>query len=64
MLRRASIWGLLFAFACILATPALAQTTNGVIAGEVKDAQGGVLPGVTVTGRNVDTGASRTDTSA
>src|SRR5882672_4823673 len=60
MLRGVSIRVLLFAFACGLAMPALAQTTNGVIAGEVKDAQGGVLPGVTVTSRNVDTGASRT----
>jgi hypothetical protein len=41
------------------ALPAIAQTTNGVIAGIVSDAQGGVLPGVTVTARNVDTGAMR-----
>ena len=60
MLRRASIAALVFAFACGLATPAMAQTTNGVISGIINDAQGGVLPGVTVTGRNVDTGATRT----
>src|ERR1051325_6712665 len=42
-----------------LAVPATAQTTNGVIAGIVSDAQGGVLPGVTVTGRNVETGITR-----
>src|SRR3954471_7400345 len=59
MLRRVSIAALLLALAW-MATPAMAQTTNGVIAGIVSDAQGGVLPGVTVTGRNVDTGASRT----
>ena len=48
MLRRASITALLFAFACGMATPAMAQTTNGVIARESSDdAQGGVLPGVT-----------------
>src|SRR5918993_1198806 len=41
-------------------TPAAAQTTNGAIAGTVSDAQGGVLPGVTVTLRNADTGLSRT----
>ena len=46
-----------------MATPAMAQTTNGVIAGIISDAQGGVLPGVTVTARNVDTGAMRTITT-
>ena len=60
MLRRASIAALLLAFACGMATPAMAQTTNGVISGIINDAQGGVLPGVTVTGRNLDTGISRT----
>src|SRR5258706_47179 len=60
MLRRASIAALLFAFACGVATPSMAQTTNGVISGIINDAQGGVLPGVTVTGRNVDTGITRT----
>src|SRR5438093_4728867 len=59
MLRRVSIAALLLALAC-MATPPMAQTTNGVIAGIVSDAQGGVLPGVTVTARNVDTGATRT----
>ena len=61
MFRRASIWGLLFAFAFAfgVATPAMAQTTNGVISGIISDAQGGVLPGVTVTGRNPDTGVTR-----
>src|SRR6185503_8182776 len=48
----------LFTFA-FMAAPAMAQTTNGVIAGIISDAQGGVLPGVTVTARNVDTGAMR-----
>ena len=43
-----------------MATPAMAQTTNGVISGIISDAQGGVLPGVTVTARNVDTGITRT----
>ena len=43
-----------------LAVPATAQTTNGVISGIVSDAQGGVLPGVTVTGRNIETGITRT----
>ena len=60
MLRRVSIAALVFAFACGVATTAMAQTTNGVISGIINDAQGGVLPGVTVTGRNVDTGITRT----
>src|SRR5258706_836446 len=60
MLRRASIAALLFAFACGVATPSMAQTTNGVISGIINDAQGGVLPGVTVTGRTVDRGIRRT----
>ena len=46
-----------------MAPPAMAQTTNGVIAGIISDAQGGVLPGVTVTARNVDTGATRNITT-
>ena len=59
MLRRASIAVVLFSCA-FMAAPAMAQTTNGVISGIISDAQGGVLPGVTVTTRNVDTGAART----
>jgi hypothetical protein len=43
-----------------VAMPATAQTTNGVISGIISDAQGGVLPGVTVTARNAETGLSRT----
>jgi hypothetical protein len=39
-----------------LAAPAMAQGERGVIGGTVADAQGGVLPGVTVTARNVNTG--------
>ncbi len=43
-----------------LAVPAGAQTTGGAIVGAVSDAQGGVLPGVTLTARNADTGMTRT----
>src|SRR5436190_10821618 len=60
MLRRASIAALLLALAFGVASPAVAQTTTGVISGVIQDAQGGVLPGVTVTARNTDTGAIRT----
>ena len=37
-----------------------AQGTGGVIAGTIKDAQGGVLPGVSLTIRNAESGVSRT----
>src|SRR5438552_12620217 len=60
MFRRVSIAALLFA-SIAAAIPAAAQTTNGVISGIVSDAQGGVLPGVTVTGRNIETGITRTE---
>jgi hypothetical protein len=44
-----------------LAAPAMAQSTaaNGSIEGTISDASGGVLPGVTVTVYNVDTGTER-----
>ena len=46
----------------VLATSALAQgqAVNGTIEGTVTDESGAVLPGVTVTVTNTDTGASRT----
>lgn len=39
---------------------AAAQTTTGLIAGTVSDDQAGVLPGVTVTARNIESGFTRT----
>src|SRR6266545_171280 len=39
-----------------LAASAAAQGERGIIGGTVADAQGGVLPGVTVTARNINTG--------
>ena len=62
MLRRVLVTALLFVLA-FAAAPAMAQTTNGVISGIISDAQGGVLPGVTVTARNVDTGVTRDGTT-
>src|SRR5918994_5046004 len=48
-------------FGLALASPPMAaQTTNGVISGIVSDAQGAVLPGVTMTLRNAETGLART----
>jgi hypothetical protein len=45
-----------------LTAPAFAQSqgANGAIEGTVSDSSGGVLPGVSVTVTNLDTGASRT----
>jgi carboxypeptidase family protein len=47
---------------CLLgvAASAMAQATGGVVVGTVADAQGAVLPGATVTLRNVETGVVRT----
>jgi hypothetical protein len=43
-----------------LSAPAAAQGERGVIGGTVTDAQGGVLPGVTITARNNSTGFTQT----
>jgi len=45
----------------VCCAPAAAQSTaaNGSIEGTITDASGGVLPGVTVTVTNVETGAER-----
>src|SRR5687768_10789208 len=40
---------------------AVAQTVSGEIRGTVRDSSGGVLPGVTVTAVNVNTGLKRTE---
>ena len=42
------------------AAPALAQQTTGTITGRLVDGQGAAVPGVTVTGRNTQTGFIRT----
>src|SRR5687768_13864553 len=44
----------------VLAAPALAQSTGGSLLGTITDDQGGVLPGVTVSARNTETGLTRT----
>ena len=43
-----------------VAVPAWAQGTGASITGVITDAQGGVLPGVTLTARNIETGIIRT----
>lgn len=59
MFRR--VIGVLAAVLLAGAVPAAAQSqaTNGTIEGIVRDASGGVLPGVTVSVKNVDTGLER-----
>ena len=52
-------WKLVLVLSLILAVPALAQTVTGTIQGTVTDRSGGVLPGVTVTIRNAETGLTR-----
>ncbi len=54
---------LLFAAGLIWPAAAHAQVVTGQISGVVSDASGGVLPGATVTGLNVDTGVSRVATT-
>ncbi|MEO5896762.1 MAG: TonB-dependent receptor, partial [Vicinamibacterales bacterium] len=55
---------LIFVLAALLAAalPARAQSTavNGTIEGTIKDVSGAVLPGVSVTVRNINTGDTRT----
>ena len=47
----------LAALACALAAPVYAQ--NAQLSGVVRDSSGAVIPGVTITTRNVDTGLTR-----
>ncbi len=59
--RRAFRIAILFLSALASAAPAAAQgEASAIVSGIVADAQGGVLPGVTVLLRNVDYGAVRT----
>ena len=50
MKRLSIVLALLLAFA----VPAFAQIQGGSINGTIKDEQGGVLPGVTITAQGVD----------
>ena len=58
---RARQTGAGFALALLVATPALAQETRATVTGIVKDAQGAVVPGVTVTALNTDTNVATED---
>jgi Carboxypeptidase regulatory-like domain/TonB dependent receptor/TonB-dependent Receptor Plug Domain len=57
------LWAVAFAL-LLMAIPASAQLPTGTILGNVKDTTGASVPGAMVTIRNIDTGASRTITSA
>jgi hypothetical protein len=60
-LRTKAVWSLAaaFCFALLCAAPVGAQTvTTGNITGSVTDAQGGVLPGASVTAVHTDTDTS------
>jgi hypothetical protein len=61
VLRRSLVFALGFALA--LAASAAGQATTGSIRGQVRDQQGAVIPGATVTIRNVDTNFERTATT-
>jgi len=60
MQRIARFGTLLVVLALVCAGPAAAQNTSGAIAGTITDTQGGVLPGVTLTVTNAETGVART----
>ncbi len=58
-MHRTRIW-LLRAAVLAVAVPVAAQEFRGAISGTVTDSTGGVLPGVTVTVTNRDTGVLQT----
>ncbi|MGB2712788.1 MAG: TonB-dependent receptor [Vicinamibacterales bacterium] len=62
-MRRILIAACAFAALAVVAPEALAQQTAGNITGRITDDQGAAVPGVSVTGRNTETGFVRTDVS-
>jgi hypothetical protein len=59
---RITRWVVACALAAIaISGTAIAQTVTGEIRGTVRDSSGGVLPGVTVTAINVNTGLKRSE---
>lgn len=62
-MRKTSIIGLVLTFMFVAVTTALGQTETGQITGTVKDPNGAVLPGATVTAKNIGTNAERSVTA-
>ncbi len=58
-MRKASLVGVLLAFALAWTTPVAAQELRGSIEGTVKDTSGGVLPGVTVEAKHLATNSAQ-----
>ena len=61
--RRLRIWQAFFLTLLVIgsAVPVAGQgSASAVVTGVIKDAQGGVLPGVTATLRNAESGVTRT----
>jgi hypothetical protein len=59
MIRIRQVVGFALLILSVSAVVALAQDTTGTILGTITDASGAVLPGVTVTVKNIDTSQSR-----
>ena len=57
-MRRLAVSGVMFVMWCGGATLVNAQVITGTVEGRVKDSQGGVLPGATITAINAGTAAS------
>src|SRR6185436_3528859 len=55
-MRMLSVLGSLLVLGMIVALPAIADAQDSVMTGTVTDSTGAVLPGVTVTATNVDSG--------
>ena len=47
--RRALSWAIAVGLCLVMVAPVAAQTTSASVFGQVKDAQGGALPGATIT---------------
>ncbi|MBI3895448.1 MAG: TonB-dependent receptor [Acidobacteria bacterium] len=59
-MKKRCFWQALVVWVGFLGATAMAQVTTGTISGSVQDSTGAVIPGATVTLRNVNTGISRT----
>jgi outer membrane receptor protein involved in Fe transport len=61
--RSAAFLGLVFVLVGLSGASAASQALFGAVSGTVTDSSGGVVPGATVTVRNVDTGVTKTLTT-